>query len=260
MKFAINFLFIFNVFLISLSHSQENGYREIQLTDGDYDNRYATYNKEGSLILFESNRDGQWQIYTMGIDGNQQRRLITSNSNDRRPTWHPYKNMILFESDRTGTYELYTYDISSDKTKLVNIPLVGHKHYGQFLGNGVELLFTFEKKPEEHTIYRVHKKGKLLRKLVDNGNVNRYPKNNKRGNVVLYYSDKNNTDDTEVIYDYNVILKENSKLTLFKDDSKYGSWPNIGNRIVFSTIIDGVSDTSEIYTCLLYTSPSPRDS
>jgi TolB protein len=247
MNFFKLLLLLFS-FVICFTHAQENGYEEIKLTNGDYDNRYATYNKNGTLILFESNRDGRWQVYTMDINGGNQKRIIVSNANDRRPTWHPYKNIILFESDRSGTNELYTFDIGSNKTKRVNIPLIGNKYFGQFVGNGVELLFSYEKKTGEHNIYRVHKKGKLLRKLVDNGSLNSYPKTNRRGNIILYHSDKNNMDDTDVIYTYNVILKENSKLTLFKDDCKHGSWPNKGNRIVLSTIIDNVTKTSEIYT------------
>lgn len=251
MSLRISLLLLFAFCVINPIDAQENGFKEVQLTNGDYDDRYATYNKDGSLILFESNRSGRWQIYTMDIDGKHQKRMIVSNANDRRPTWHPYKNIILFESDRSGTSEIYTFDVSSNTTKRINIPLIGDKHYGQFFGNGVELLFSYEKKPGEHTIYRVHKKGKLLRKLVDNGSMNSYPKTNKRGDVILYHSDKNNTNDTDVIYTYNVILKENSKLTLFKDDSEFGSWPNKTNRIALSTIIDKVTSTSEIYTMQL---------
>ncbi|MCC1484541.1 TolB family protein [Winogradskyella immobilis] len=248
MNLRVLLLFFFIFFIFNSTDAQENGYNEAQLTNGDYDNRYGTYNEDGSLILFESNRDGRWQIYTMNIDGKNQKRLFTSDANDRRPTWHPYKNIVLFESDRTGTTELYTFDISSKNIKQIKIPLIGNKRYGQFFGNGVELLFTLEKNPEEHLIYRVHKKGKLLRKLVDNKSINRYPKTNKRGSAVLYHSNKNNENENEVIYTHNVIIKENSKLTLFKDKSNFGSWPNVGNRIVFSTIIDNVTKTSEIYT------------
>ncbi|WP_411768161.1 TolB family protein [Winogradskyella sp. A3E31] len=229
-------------------YTQEFGYNDVQLTNTNADDRYATYNKDGELILFESNRDGRWQIYTMDINGNGQRRVISSDANDRRPSWHPYKNMILFESDRSGTNEIYTYDLNSGSLKQIPIPLEGNKHYPQFNLNGVELVFSHEVSDEQMDIYRVHKKGKLLRKLVDNGHINRYPKTSHRGDFVLYHSNKNNDQETDVVYTFSNLKDENYKITFFKDDSKYATWPTQSNRILVSTIIEEDLDTYEIYT------------
>jgi len=74
--FSLIFLFIIK------SIAQDLGYKEVQLTHNNFDDRYASYNSEGSLIIFESNRDGQWQIYSMDINGNQQKRVITSNKKE----------------------------------------------------------------------------------------------------------------------------------------------------------------------------------
>ncbi|MDO1499985.1 hypothetical protein Q2T40_07560 [Winogradskyella maritima] len=247
MKFNLPILLL--VFIFSTAYTQENGFKEVQLTDNNSNNRYSSYNKEGTKILFESDRDGRWQIYIMDIDGNGESRVLTSTSNDRRPTWHPFKNMILFESDRSGTNELYTYDIDTKALKMVPIPLEGHKSYAEFFSNGVELIFCLETEKGNKDIYRVHKKGKLLRKLVSNEQKNRYPKASRRGDFVLYTSDKNNTQDTDVIYNYSVLQKSNNKISFFKDDCSDASWPNVTNRLVFSGLIDKEDHTTtEIYT------------
>ena len=243
------FIFVLMLsFCLNTLYAQEFGYNDVQLTNTNADDRYATYNKDGELILFESNRDGRWQIYTMDINGNAQQRIISSDANDRRPSWHPYKNMILFESDRSGTNEIYTYDLDTQSLKQIPIPLEGNKYYPQFNLNGVELVFCYEVSPEQMDIYRVHKKGKLLRKLVDNGHIIRYPKTSKRGDFVLYHSNKNNDQETDVIYTYSNLKHENYKVTFFKDDSKYATWPTQSNRILVSTIIEEDLNTYEIYT------------
>ena len=93
--FIIQSIFTIALFMSTTISAQVNSYKEVQLTNTNSDNRYASYNKDGEVIVFESNRDGHWQVYIMDVNGNKQERIIVSESNDRRPTWHPYKNIIL---------------------------------------------------------------------------------------------------------------------------------------------------------------------
>ena len=243
-----NIFLIFLFFIaIKTSKAQDNGFAEVQLTNNNSDNRYSSYNRDGTLILFESNRDGRWQIYTMDIDGKNQKRLFSSNANDRRPTFHPDKNIVLFESDRTGTNEIYTYNAETQAIKKVPIKLSGNKYFAKYFSNGVELLFTHEEKPGNTNIYRVHKKGKLMKKLVDTDFLISNPKPNRRGDLILFDSN-NNLNGTNVIQGYNVHIKEVFTVSLFKGNSKDPSWPNRTNRIVFSHFDNKETSTSEIYT------------
>ena len=235
-------------FFISSCYSafaQDNGYKEVQLTTGTADNRYATYNKKGNTILFESNRDGHWQIYTMDVDGNHQKRLINSAFNDRRPTWNPYKNLVLFESDRSGLSELYIFDLDFKTIQKVPIALDGNKTFGQFAPNGVDLAFNYENTNDDIDIYLINYKGKRLKKIIDDEFKNLRPQYSPRGNAIAYFSNKNNIKDTDVIYVYNIYLKEKSKLTYFKDQSYYPTWSNNGSKIAYSSSYD--NEKTEIY-------------
>ncbi|MEJ2112628.1 MAG: hypothetical protein P8X62_02605 [Flavobacteriaceae bacterium] len=239
--------FFFIIFLISANFiiAQNKGYREIQLTQ-DGDNRYASYNKAGTKIIFESNRDGYWQIYTMNIGGDNQKRLIKTNSNDRRPTWHPYKDIVLFESDRTGTSELYMYDLETKETSVILLPLYGRKTHGQFAPNGVEVIFNLENTEDDFDIYIAHSKGKRTRKIVDDAIVNRYPHYSPRGDNILYSSNKNNERETDVIYLYNYITFERSRLSYFKDHSFHPIWSSDGRNVAYAASIK--DEDPEIYT------------
>ena len=242
----ITFIFLI---LIKTTKAQNNGFAEVQLTDNNSDNRYSSYNRDGTLILFESNRDGHWQIYTMNIDGKNQKRLFKSDANDRRPTFHPDKNIILFESDRTGVNEIYTFNAENQIIKKIPIKLTGNKYFAKYFANGVELLFTHEEEPGNTNIYRVHKKGKLMKKLVDTDFLISNPKPNRRGNLILFHSNNNNDlKDTDAIQGYNIHKKEIFTVSIFKGNSTDASWPNRTNRIVFSHIDDKETSTSEIYT------------
>ena len=62
----------------------------------------------GRRIAFESNRDGDWDIYTMRPDGTDVRQLTADDAWDRDPAWSPDRTWIAFASDRDGDFEIYT--------------------------------------------------------------------------------------------------------------------------------------------------------
>ena len=53
-------------------------------------------------IAFMSDRDGNWQIYVMDINGRNQQRLTSNAHNDLSPSWSPDGERIAFESLRHG--------------------------------------------------------------------------------------------------------------------------------------------------------------
>ena len=61
-------------------------------------------------IAFQSNRDGNYEIYVMSINGKNQRRLTKNRVSDRLPSWSPDGKQIAFESNRDGNREIYVMD------------------------------------------------------------------------------------------------------------------------------------------------------
>ena len=59
-------------------------------------------------IVFQSNRDGNFEIYSMKGDGSGQLRLTDNPANDISPAWSPDGSAIAFTSDRDGTWDIYT--------------------------------------------------------------------------------------------------------------------------------------------------------
>jgi len=64
-------------------------------------------NDQRSMIAFDSDRDGNWEIYAMSADGSTQRRLTDNRAADRHASWSPDGSMLAFESDRDGSWEVY---------------------------------------------------------------------------------------------------------------------------------------------------------
>jgi dipeptidyl aminopeptidase/acylaminoacyl peptidase len=60
------------------------------------------WSPDGTRIAFDSSRDGQFEIYSIRVDGTDVRRLTDHQSLDAAPSWSPDGRSIAYISDRAG--------------------------------------------------------------------------------------------------------------------------------------------------------------
>jgi tetratricopeptide (TPR) repeat protein len=65
---------------------------------------------DGRRVAFMSQRDGNWEVYVINLDGTGLQRLTRNPANDGLPTWSPDGRYIAFVSDRDGSWELWVMD------------------------------------------------------------------------------------------------------------------------------------------------------
>jgi len=73
------------------------------------------WSPDGSEFVFESNRDGNAEIYLAAIDGSQVQRLTDDPDQDWWPRWSPDGSHIAFMSDRDGDWDIYTMQADGDQ-------------------------------------------------------------------------------------------------------------------------------------------------
>jgi TolB protein len=71
------------------------------------ENAYPSFSPDGSKILFQSNRTGNWDVFVMNADGSGSRQLTDNPAADLTPSWAPDGSHIAFVSDRTGNEDIY---------------------------------------------------------------------------------------------------------------------------------------------------------
>ena len=79
----------------------------------------STAQRFESRIIFSSNRDGDWDIYSMDVNGNNLLQLTDHPASDEYPACSPNGRRIAFTSDRGVTRDLYVMD--SDGSNVVRL-------------------------------------------------------------------------------------------------------------------------------------------
>jgi Tol biopolymer transport system component len=90
-----------------------------RLTDEPASDTDPAFSPDGSRIAFATNRDGNFEIYTMTLDGTELRRLTNNPADDFSPVWSPNGTAIAFVSTRDGNREIYV--MRSDGTDETNV-------------------------------------------------------------------------------------------------------------------------------------------
>ena len=74
-------------------------------------------------IAFESDRDGNFEIYTMNVDGTGLTRLTENPARDHLAAWSPDGRKIAFASDRSGGGDIYVMEADgTGVTRLTTSP------------------------------------------------------------------------------------------------------------------------------------------
>jgi WD40 repeat protein len=85
---------------------------------------YPAWSPDGERIVFQSERDGNWEIYQINKDGSEPIRLTNDPADDQDPHWSPDGERIVFQSERDGNLEIYRMDSEGNNiVRLTNNPL-----------------------------------------------------------------------------------------------------------------------------------------
>jgi len=244
-KMLIKILLLVYLIIPIKIYSQVNLINEKCLTKNSYDDRFASYSPSGERIVFESNRDGNWEIYLMDSVGMNQQRLTFNDKDDRRPTWHPSGEIILFESSRSGKSELYIKDLKSLKVKKISNFVKGEPIFGCFSPDGKIIAVSLKESDDISNIVLVDTTGKIIKELTSEDKRSYFPKWSKDGKKIVYFSRKETNNKDDEIYILNIENGVDKRLTNWPKHNFCPSWSNDNSRIVYVTSMEGIRP--EIY-------------
>ena len=110
----------FDIFIADVE-KRSVGKNQLNLSDHEAADRKSSWSPDSKSVVFESKRDGNWEIYTVGIDGENLTRITENDKTDRNAHWSP--GGIIFESQRDGDWEIYRSDPDgNNQVNLTNDP------------------------------------------------------------------------------------------------------------------------------------------
>ena len=102
-----------------ISVMNANGMEKVQLTSDGHSKISADWSADEKMIVFDSEQDGDTDIFTMKSDGSEITQLTSNNDTDFLAYWSPNGNTIVFSSDRDGDFEIFT--MNADGTEVYQI-------------------------------------------------------------------------------------------------------------------------------------------
>ena len=244
-KFLLRIILATCVFAPTHIFSQIQVIGEKRLSNHPADDRYATYSPSGTHILFESNRDGNWEIYVMDSDGQDQQRLTFNNGEDRRPSWHPSGSSILFESNRSGKSELYRLELESKKITRLTAFDNADPTFGSYAPDGNTIATSLKESDQVSNIILLDHRGNMIRRLTDEDKRSYYPKWSHHGSEIVYFSRKETNNQDDEIYRLNISTGKEYRLTHWPTHNFCPSWSKDDGKIVYVTSMENIRP--EIY-------------
>jgi TolB protein len=112
-----------------------------QITADGNGNLSPVWSSDGTRFAFNSKANGNWDIFTMALDGSDVRQVTTAPENDLAPAWSPDGTQLAFESNREGNVEIYIVDAGGGVARnITNLPLADD-HGPTWSPDGQQLVF-----------------------------------------------------------------------------------------------------------------------
>jgi len=88
----------------------------VNLTRSPERDRYPMWSPDGSRLTFNTNRDGDYEVYIMNADGSGQQNISRSpHSTEGLADWSPDGRLLVLYSDRPGNKDIFVVDLKTDK-------------------------------------------------------------------------------------------------------------------------------------------------
>jgi Tol biopolymer transport system component len=203
----------------------------------------AAFPGANGTIVFQSNRDGNAEIYTMNSDGTNRVNLTRNPAEDTQPRWSPDGTRIVFVSNRTGSNEIYSMDqAGGDLLRLTSSS--ANNQRPSWTADG-RILFHSDRDGNRE-LYLMNADGSGLRNLTRSPSDDAYAAGAPRGDRVVFTSDRAGPYE---LYLLNLNQPDSPPRPITDGESQdfEANWSPSGNDLVFVRF-DQSFDSSEIYT------------
>ncbi len=218
----------------------------IRLTRNAGNNGNPAWSPDGTCIVFESDRDGNYEIYLVNADGSGPVRLTHHPDGDYGPLWSPDGSKILFGRFSEGQSAMYSMNADgSDQRRL------GRGFRPVLSPQGSRIAFdAYMNEIKSHQVFVMDAGGSHVTRLTHTAAYESAPRWSPDGSKLVFFSMRdfypyeNLRQAPSEIYVMSADGSTQTRLTVLNGNSKYPRWSPDGSRIGFESDASG---NEEIY-------------
>jgi Tol biopolymer transport system component/DNA-binding winged helix-turn-helix (wHTH) protein len=168
-----------------------------RVTHNSANNGSLGWSPDSSKLIYQSDQDGNWEIYTISVDGELDQ-LTDDAADDIAPDWSPDGNRIAFSSNRHGDQHIYV--MNADGSALTQITnSTAEDTEPAWAPDGKRIAFTSVRDGNQE-IYVMNADGSNPRRLTNNPAVESTPRWSVDGRI-LFTSNRDGQADIYVMDD-----------------------------------------------------------
>ncbi|QQS42873.1 MAG: PD40 domain-containing protein [Acidobacteriota bacterium] len=206
---------------------------QVNLTSTPAADRYPSWSPDGKQIAFETNRNGNWDIYVMKSDGSDQKALTSGKADDRYPRWSPDGASVMFVRAEDGRSDLFAVDPEGRAVKRL-AEIEGDELFPDWHPSGKKVAYTSGKLPDTDLFELDLATGRVIRKWSTTFR-DLWPRYSRDADVV-FFSRRDSNDEEDEIYVANSRLGNMARLTRLPGNDFCPAWSPDGNRIAFARV------------------------
>ncbi len=193
-----------------------------------------SWSPDGSRIGFSSNRSGNFEIYTMNIQGGDVRKVTNDPAQDHYPVWSPSGKQIAFQSDRNGDNDIYA--MNADGTEVTNLTRhpSNDEGYVSWSGDGKTIVFTSDRDGSP-AVYSMAADGSNVRRLTNSKVWDVQPAFTSDGRNIVFTA----MDPVKHVTDICIMDLDGKNRRVLQPNGSLPRPSLKGNLIVFQTDRDG---------------------
>lgn len=191
----------------------------------------------GGRIAFFTDRDGNWEIYTMNPDGSGLANLTRHPGEDRNPAWSPDGTQIAFSSDREGDYDIYLMNADGSNLRKITSN-VSWNQVPKWSPDGSRIAFVSDRQGS-WDIFVMNADGSGQVGLTSSSALDTNPTWSPDGSRIAFLSER---DGNAEIYIMNADGSGVARVTNHPEEDGVFDWSRDGSRLLFGSGRDGNFD------------------
>ena len=146
-------------------------------------------------ISYNSNRNGNLDLFLLNPATGETRAVITDLSHDKVGTWSPNGKLLAFESNRRGSsYQIYLFNEDQGVVKQLTEAAACNNWAPNWSPDGEKLVFYSNCENNQRNVYTMNRDGSGRQRLTSGSGENRYPIFSPDGASITFTSSRNGRD------------------------------------------------------------------